>query len=926
MSWISSLRSLFEREKLEKSLDDELNFHLSMREQMNLEEGMSPAEAHRNARLRFGNPAYWRERVSEIDLILLPQTIFQDVRYGVRSLRHNLGFATAAILALVLGIAVNTAVFTCYKAVVARSLDARDPGSMVNLGLVLHSGDFDPGFSYPDYVTYRDHLHSFTGLIAQGMDRLTLSEAGETPMRRDAGASTLLGRLGLIPMSASAAEFAVTFFVSENYFSVLGVAPLRGRSFDEMTGSELSASPSVLISENYWQKRFAGDPSILGKVVRLNGTAFTVIGVTPHDFTGTSTTTPDFWLPLSLEHLVHPEDNLLRDREDQCCRMFARLAPSVSIAQAQAEMTILTKRLRTMHDPHSGLSKPSTVQIWPGSPFGRTLDSGLKFAILLIMAAVGMVLVVACANVASLQLPRAASRQNELRIRLSLGASRRRIVRQLLTESALLALVAGLIALFFTWALLKVLVTIAAAAIPAEYGSLVLHITPDLEVFAYVFAISLIAGILFGLAPALESSRDALASSLKANPETSPLRSRRLRNALIATQVAVSLVLMIAGSMLIRSAVHALTLDTGYKSKQVINLALEFPEKPEYPVDRKLMVVRTLRTRLAALPGVVAVSTGRPPDGGGMRTAAVSLDEVEPSEQNTKAFLYYTYVQANYFQTLGIPLLFGQIFESQTAQPEPSVVLSESAANRLWPGQNAIGRTIRMSTNGQFHRKDEVLPDGQSYRVIGIARDVRGGQLDGSDSQQIYLPLPEGRLAEYPLLIRIQSDPRIFMNAIGSVISSVDPNLVASGSTLDQMLRLGPQFVVSGLAAVFASTIGLLGLALASMGIYGTVSYIVVLRTREVGIRMALGAKKGDVLKLMLRESTRPVTAGLLVGVFLALGVSYLLRGILYGLNSVDGVSFGGVSLLFLIISLFAAYLPSRRAMRVDPSVALRYE
>jgi predicted permease len=926
MPWMSRLRSLFERENLEKRLDEELDFHLSMREQMNVEEGMPPAEARRNARLRFGNPAIWRERMSEIDLMVLPQTIFQDIRYGARSLCHNFGFTTVAILALALGIGVNTTVFTCYKAVVARSLDARDPGSMVNLGLVLHSGDFDPGFSYPDYVTYRDHLHSFTGLIAQGMDRLTLSEAGETPIRRDAGASTLLGRLGLVPMSASAAEFAVTFFVSENYFSVLGVAPLRGRSFDDITGSELSASPSVLISENYWQKRFAGDPAILGKVVRLNGTAFTVIGVTPHDFTGTSTTTPDFWLPLSLEPRVHPEDNLLRDREDQCCRLFARLAPGVSIAQAQAEMTILTNRLRTMHDPHSELSKPSTVQIWPGSPFGRTLDSGLKFAILLIMAAVGMVLVVACANVASLQLARAASRQNELRIRLSLGASRRRIIRQLLTESALLALVAGLIALVFTWALLKVLVTIAAAAIPAEYGSLVLHITPDLEIFAYVFAISLIAGVLFGLAPALESSREALASSLKANPETSPIRSRRLRDALIATQVAVSLVLMIAGSMLIRSAVHALTLNTGYASKQVVNLDLQFPEKPKYPVDRKLMVVRAVRSRLAALPGIVAVSTGRPPDGGGMRTAAVSLDGEEPSDQNTKAYLYYTYVQANYFQTLGIPLLFGQNFQSQTGQSESSVVLSESAAHRLWPGQNVIGRTIRMSTNGQFHRKNEVLPDGESYRVIGIARDVRGGQLDGSDSQQIYLPLPEDRLAEYPLLIRVQSDPLILMNTIGSVVSSVDPNLVATASTLDQMLRLGPQFVVSGLAAVFASTIGILGLALASMGIFGTVSYIVVLRTREVGIRMALGAKKGDVLKLMLRESTRPVIAGLLIGASLAVGVSYLLRGILYGLNPVDGVSFGAVSLLFLTISLFAAYLPSRRAMHVDPMVALRYE
>ena len=290
-----------------------------------------------------------------------------------------------------------------------------------------------------------------------------------------------------------------------------------------MTASELNTSPSVLISDNYWQKRFARDPSLLGKAVRLNGATFTIIGITPHDFAGTSGTAPDFWLPLSLLPLVHPEDNWLRDRDNQCCRLFARLAPGVSIGQAQAEMTVLTDRLRATHDPRSELSKPSIVQIWPGTLFGRTLDSELKFAILLIMVAVGMILVVACANVASLQLARIASRQNELRIRLSLGASRRRVIRQLLTESALLALVAGMVALFFTWALLKVLVTIAAGAVPAEYGSLVLHITPDIGIFTYVFAISLCAGILLGLAPALESSRSALASSLKANSEASPI-------------------------------------------------------------------------------------------------------------------------------------------------------------------------------------------------------------------------------------------------------------------------------------------------------------------------------------------------------------------------------------------------------------------
>lgn len=383
---------------------------------------------------------------------------------------------------------------------------------------------------------------------------------------------------------------------------------------------------------------------------------------------------------------------------------------------------------------------------------------------------------------------------------------------------------------------------------------------------------------------------------------------------------------MIVGNMLIRSAVHTLKMDTGYDSKQTVNLDIQFPDRPQYTTERKLALIRELRERLAAVPGVTAITTARPPDGGGVRLAVVSVNGEQPSPQNTSALLYYTYVQANYFQTLGIPLLSGRSLQRQEGTPEPSVVISASAANRLWPNQNPIGRSIRMSTDGEFHQKGEVLPDETSFRVIGVARDVRGAQLDGSDSQQIYLPLPENRLADYPLLIRMQSDPQLFMSTIGPVISTVDSNLVATSSTLDEMLRLTPPFVVSGLAAVFASSIGLLGLALASMGIFGTVSYIVVLRTREVGIRMALGAKKRDVLELMLRESTRPVVAGLLIGAFLAMGVSYSIRGILYGLNTIDVFSFAGVPLLFFGISLFAAYLPSRRAMRVDPIEALRYE
>lgn len=923
MAWISRLRALLRKEKLTREYEEELAFHLSMREQLNVDEGMTPGEARRDARRRFGNPAVWRERMSEVDLMLLPQTVLQDLRYGARTLARNARFTVVAILALALGIGINTTAFTFCEAMFTRSLDARDPGRMVNLSLVQQSGEPQYDISYPDFRAYQEYLHSFSGVIAHSVDRLTLSGAGGT-IRNPAGG--LLGKLGLLPADSINAEFATTFEVSENYFSVLGIPVLRGRSFDAMTPAELAASPSVLISENYWQKRFGKDPAVLGKVVRLNGVSFAIIGITPHDFAGTSIEAPDFWFPLSLVPLIHPDGNWLRDRDNGWLRPFGRLAPGVTIGQAQAEMTAVANRIRTFHDLHSELSKPLVARVKPGSPFPRDLDNGLKLAILFLMVAVGAVLVIACANVASLQLARAASRQTEMCLRLSLGATRGRLVRQLLTESALLGLIAGAIALLFTWALLRVAVTAIAGAVPAEWGSFVLNVTPDLKIFIYVFTISLVAGVFFGLAPALESSRSALASAINVSAVSSPIRSRRMRGILIAAQVAASLVLLVAGSMLIRSSIRALRMETGYDTQHVMELDLQFPEGPKYSADRRHALVQELRARLAGLPGVVEVSSARSPDSGGVRSAAVSIDGKAPSAHNTRAVLYYTYVQLNYFRTLSIPLLAGRNFVSQAGQPEASVVLSQSAAQQLWPGENPIGRTLRMSTEGQFHGKDELLPDGPAWQVIGVSRDTRGIELDGSDSQQIYVPLPDGRLQDYPILIRTRARAAELLDALGPVIASLDPDVAATPATLDQLLRQAPPFLISRIAAIVASIVGLFGLILASAGIFGTVSYIVVLRTREVGIRMALGAKKRDILELVLRESTQPVLAGLLVGMLLSVGASYLMRAILYGVSILDAVSYIGVSTLFLGIALFAAYIPARRALRVDPMAALRYE
>ena len=917
---LSGLRSLFNRARFERELDEDLREYVRMAAARNVAAGMSPDAALREARAQVGGMEAIKDRVRDVGWESVADSLLQDVRYGVRMLTRNPGFTAVAVLALALGIGINTAVFTAYKAVVLRQLDARNPDEMMNTALNRPSGA-TYAFSYPDYEAYRDGVHAFSGLVAFFPEqRMTLSSAGDIVSQRNGLAQSRLGRLIGPASGGRNAEFASTFVVSENFFRVFGVAAVRGRTFDAIDPRELIASPPVLISENYWQRRFAADPAIIGRTVRLNGAAVTVIGITPRDFVGTGVAAPNFWLPLTLAPLVYADDNWLRNRENERCRLFGRLAPGATIAQAQAEMNLVANRLRTQHDPRSESAKPATALVWPGSTFPLPLEmypGGMKLGALLLMAAAAMVLAVACANVGSLQLARSRSRQSELHTRLSLGASRRRVIRQLLTESALLGLLAGATALLFTWMLLEALMALLADVLPLEIGAIVFDVTPDVRIFLFVCAISLGAGIVFGLAPAFESSRAALTSSGRSG--TPSTRSRRIQDALVAAQVMLSVVLLIAGSLMIRSSIRLTAIDPGYQTTRLVDLDVTFPAASRYGTERKQAFVRELRSRIAALPGVVAVTSGRPP-GNLFRTPAVSLE-------GTRTILHYGYVQANYFETLGIPVSLGRTFQPGAARAEGPIVLSESAAKQLWPQQNPVGRSLRLGLVDEgFHRLRDMPADGSAHQVIGVVHDTRGGELDGSDAMHVYLLLPDDQLPARPILVRTAAEPADATKAIDALVSSMDPDLLATARTLEDLRRQSPAVGVSRTAAGVASSLGLLGLLLALMGIYGTVSYIVALRTREVGIRIAIGAQRGDILALILRESTRPVIAGLVAGMLLAAGVSSLMRGVLYGLDTVDSVSFAGVSLLFLVVALLAAYGPSRRAVRVDPVVALRYE
>lgn len=932
MGLIRRVRALIHRDQVTAEVYEELQYHLAMREDLNRRAGMPQEEARLAAQRGFGNISLLKEKTREADMLVCLETVLKDIHFASRMLAKNPGFTALTVIALAIGIGVNTAVFTALKAVLFAPLDAKDPGQLVN---VYHSTDqsrYNPSFSYPDFEFDRDHTRTFSGLVATTGGEFTMTSSHGIASSGNLTGGGLARAFGfrLPSVMGGTSEFVSIAGVSENYFSVLGVNAIRGRVFLPQDAPELAAHPAIIISENFWQRRFAGDLSILGKSVKLNGAAFTIIGITPHDFVGTIINVPNIWMPISLWPLTSKTSNTLHDREDYCCAVYGRLARGTSLQEAQAEMNLLADQVRMLHAPHSEGRRPTTISVTAGSHIGPVNvfhDPGLAFAVLLILVAVGLVLLIACANVSSLQLARSATRQKEIGIRLSIGASRFRIIRQLLTESALLGLIAGLASLLLTWWALRILMAGIASSLPTEWGSVALHVAPDLRVFAYVFVLSLFASVLFGLAPAIQASRPSLSSALKEEGSGFGLRisNSHLRDLLMGTQAAACLFLLIGAGLLIRGSIRSMALNPGYEAKRVVSLDLMFPPGLGYSGAKQLAEVNQIRERIRGVPGVQLETMGLAPDQGGLRTAAVGLNGMKPSTDTTARTVFYSYVEPNYFRCLSIPLLTGDTFSAQPAATESNVILSESAAAELWPGENPIGKNVALDATNQFHVKSEAIPTGLVYQVIAIARDTRAITPQGADNRKAYLLSPRNRIADgAPLLVRFNSDPTVMTIELGKQLHALDPNVIVYASTLEDLLTVTPTFIITRLSAIFASLIGSLGLLLASVGIYGTVSYAVARRTREVGIRMALGARKHDVLRLIVLESGRPVALGLIVGAAAAAGASRLLKSLLFGLGTLDPISFVGVGSLFLLIALMAAYLPAQRACRVDPMAALR--
>lgn len=923
------LRSLFRRKKADEHLNDELRDHLELAITEYIARGANPEEARRQAQLDLGGLEKVKEECRDARGTNAIENFLQDLRFGLRMLRKSVGFSTVAILTLALGIGVNTAVFTAFDALVLRPRAVADPDG---LAFVFRAtGDDAHGrFSYPAYLYYREHSKSFSALslFAFGMAVTSsdLPSSSKAPQSRVAGAL----RLQLPQILPGSAQPLMCFFVSGNYFPMLGAIPLQGRLI-EPSDDAPTAPPVVMMSGNLWQNEFHSDPRVLGAVVHLNGIPFTIVGITVPGYKGTGPDVPNLWAPVSARVRL----GSISAQEMQNWHVIVgepqgRLRPGVSFADAQAELGVLAAQWRAAHPEDKEHELLSVVPAKNDLALLGPTEWGLIFAS---MAAVGLLLLIGCANVAGLMLVRASARRKEIALRMALGAGRGRLLRQLLTESLLLGVLAGGLGLPLAIWMLHLLMVEIAAAVPSFWGSIALPLAPDIPIFTYTLLISCAAGLSFGLVPALQASKVDVNDAIKEEGSAlgSAVSRSKFRGLLVATQMSACLVLLINSALLLRGSQKAVTINPGYELSKVAHLELYNLEQLHYSRARLLQLNEELIRRIQSVPGVRSVAQASRGPIGNTRWVDVSSidgDSTSPDRANQSSGAGYSYVAPNYFETMGIPIRRGRAFTAAEAETQaPVLVISEATARRFWPGQDALGKRLKIGSQTEgMSFPGQAAPVLSSSEVIGIAGDVRSMDLTKVDESYLYLPLSQTRQSTSVFLARTQGDPATLLPTIGEQMRLVDPGVPMIGAPLTMMLSMDPHFVASRVGGTLASVVGALGLLMACMGIYGMVSYSVAERTREIGIRMALGAGKRQLLGLVITQGFRPIFVGMVIGIVVSAGISRVLAAMLFGFDPGDGVLFLAVSLALGAIALVATYMPARRAMRVDPQVALRHE
>jgi predicted permease len=798
------------------------------------------------------------------------------------------GFTVVAVVSLALGIGLNTAIFSIVNVILIRPVPVvKEQNRVMWLRAPI---------SYPDYVDYREQTQSFAGMAAAtGTSEFSLARGGEP-------------------------ELVKGEFVTANYFDVLGVGALNGRTFIKEEGE--TPAPVVVLSEHLWRTRFDSDSTVIGRQISINGLGFTVVGVAPKNFVGTEAgLNRELWVPLSMQPVLNPPEasrsadplsNRFQERDSHWLAVFARLKPGVSREQAGTELTNVARHVAETYRGKVSAETLRTVQLLSmnGGMDPRDREEALPLAGI-VMVVVALVLLIACANIASLLLARAAVRQRETAIRQALGATRPRLVRQWLTESILLGVAGGalglLLALWANQLLIAYLQTTPLASL--ELGL-------DWRVLAFTLGVSVATGIVFGLAPALQASRLDIVMALKSeDAQRACSRRSRLRAVFVTAQVTLSVVLLVGAGLFIRSLQSANTIDPGFRVDRALTVPINLGLL-RYKETEGENFYRNLLARVEAQPGVERASLVRFAQLGFSFAQFQVVAEGRssgPTDEGTSTG--FNVVGPNYFKTMETPLLRGRDFAETDRKGAPAVVvLNETLAAKLWLGEDALGK--RVSVSG---------PHGPFLEVIGVARDGKYHSLGEAPYPYIYQPLLQSYDPKMTLVVRTKGEPQSVAAAVREQIRALDANLpVADVKTLRDQLDLS--LFPSRVAAWTLGGFGVLALLLAAIGIYGVVSYSVAQRTREIGVRMALGAKEKDVLRLVLGEGLFVVAVGLALGLLLAFAATRVIVGFLYGVGATDPLTFASVPLLLGFIALIASYIPARRATKVDPLVALRYE
>src|SRR5215472_14666456 len=883
--WLK-LQGLFRRNRNVNRLDDEIQFHLEQQIAENCAAGMSPHEARYAARRAFGNPTYLKEETRDTWGWVWLEQIVQDLRYGARALSKNPSFTVVAVLAVALGVGVNTGIFSVLNGVALKLLPVPRANQIVSVDQIFH-GNFpriehgEPEmFSYSEYKNYRANNQVFSGLLAYA------------PF------------LGDVPLGAENPKPVMGEETSCNFFEVLGERPALGRTFVEADCRAEGVSPVVVLSDELWRTQFGADPRIVGKSISLNRAKFVVIGVAGQGFRGLDAWPVEFWAAVTMEKALEGEDLLSKDNASWL-GLLGRMRPGVSLEEVRADLGVIAGRIDQLYP-----GRTTTLAIHRATFMGRSEERTVVFGIgAVILAAVGLVLLIACANVANLLLARASARQKEIAIRLSIGGSRWRIVRQLLTESLLIAFLGGTLGSLVAFWSIEGIARYVLTHLPPGAGELMWNVSPDLRVWGYSLALAAFTGIVFGLAPALHATRQDLSTAVKGDSSglTRKAGGGMLRSTLVGVQVAVCMVLLIAAGLLMRGLYYAQTVDPGFEMKGITQVRFDLPSQG-YNLEKARPFQRELMARVAALPGVDDVEQARvTPLGHQWEVTGLTL----VGETQERGF-EFNVVTPGFFTMLGMPIVRGRTFtEGEARSDAPVLVVTESTARRLWPGQDAIGKTLRNGEKTQF-------------QVVGMVRDSQASHLGKTDGLFFYTPAGPAAQDRLQLLVHSKGGDAATANGIREAARALDADLIVDVTKLEDNLEAWrtPSRIVAALSGV----LGALALLLASIGVHGVVSYGVSQRIREVGIRMALGADGRDVMKLVLRQALRPVVIGAIVGVIGCAAVSQVLSNILYGMGSHDPVAFVGVPLFLLGIAFLASYIPARRAVRVDPVVALRYE